>query len=118
LEWGVTYQRGFTVEATVSEERFFKRQWLNGDLGMAAIEARIDVSGVGEEHHSVDAGITISDCNRQITLDFDVYGDTDDVPEKLAKIRRLRLAICQFERELNEAYSEIKPKSKRPSNGR
>lgn len=70
------------------EKGYHKRVWLNESEGMAAIEARVRGNS-----QTIDANICITDCHRQINLDFDGY-DQDGIERAIKKVRRL-LAIVQ-----------------------
>lgn len=72
-----------------------RRVWLNEGHGKAAYHASITGSG------NVDAYVEISDCSRQISLDFCVYGHGDEsVERKLRKLSRLIKELQVFEAEL------------------
>lgn len=71
--------------------QWLKRSFLNEKEGMAAIQATVS----GNEKY-VDAYLTISDCNRQVQLDF----CTDDSDRGLHKIRRFLKILHDMEAEM------------------
>jgi hypothetical protein len=90
-----------------------KRQWLNSDEdgGMAAIltdvnEPHLDTDSNGIPYGHVSAAIKISDCSRQISLDFDVY-NLEGLDNARLKINRLYRAIAKFRTEYLDALSEL-----------
>lgn len=77
-----------------------RRQFLNTETngGNAFVSCYVNAA----DGNNVSAEITLSDCNRQITLDFCVYGNRDGADaEQLANVRqkiaKLRKAIVSFE---------------------
>ena len=70
------------------------RKFLNKKDGLAAIECAIEVS-----NYSVTADVSITDCNRKVSLDFCIY-DAKGYDVKLAK---LELVIS----ELAEMYTTM-----------
>ena len=70
------------------------RKFLNKKEGLAAIECGIDVS-----NYCVNAGVSITDCNRKVSLDFCIY----DAKEYDAKLAKLELVI----NELAELYTTM-----------
>ena len=70
------------------------RKFLNKKEGLAAIECGIDVS-----NYCVNAGVSITDCNRKVSLDFCIY----DAKEYDAKLAKLELVI----NELAEMYTTM-----------
>lgn len=89
-------------------KRYYHRAWLNKKVGTAFVEA----SATPTEHlryPSVDAQLTLSDCVRTITLDFDVYvpenGNVRAVAdEKLDKIDGLIQELLVFRDHLENQY--------------
>lgn len=93
----------------MSGKLLYIRKFLNTEEegGAAYVEATVgelEASSKGDLHMS--AQLSISDCNRVITLDFDVWGK-ERVPELRAKIGRLRQAVVAFEKVLLEQYKNI-----------
>ena len=90
---------------------YYKRQFLNTEEngGMASVEADVGECSTGS-YVTVDASLKISDCNRVVELDCNLY-DLDSVENVLLKIRRLRSTIQQFEKAL-EAEADVFRKRK------
>lgn len=84
------------------------RAFLNPKEGMAAVQCRTVVT---KPYHlcddnwggGADCNLSLSDCGRQITLDFDAYNEVD-VKERFAKIDKIRAALNQIEDALIEHY--------------
>lgn len=55
-------------------KRYYVRKFLNKHQGKAFIE----ILGFRKGDGPPDLAIAISDCSRQVTLEFDVYGDSGD----------------------------------------
>ena len=70
------------------------RKFLNKKDGLAAIECAIEVS-----NYSVTADVSITDCNRKVSLDFCVY----DAKGYDVKLDKLELIIS----ELAEMYTTM-----------
>lgn len=86
------------------------RTFLNPRTGMASVQATVNAPGpyhLSDEGYggSLDASLSLSDCGRQVTLDFDAY-DEKDVKERLAKIDKIRAALKIIEDGLIEYYFE------------
>lgn len=62
--------------------KYHSRKFLNKKEGIAAIESTVASWDLGD---GIDGNITISDCNRNVSLDFSVY-DVDDLPTKYMKL--------------------------------
>jgi hypothetical protein len=85
------------------------RQFLNNKDGMAAIMCR--VTQPPKAYHeqddtwgdSFDANLSLSDCGRMVTLEFDAY-DEKDVKARFDKIDRIRAALKNIEEGLIEYY--------------
>jgi hypothetical protein len=79
--------------------KYHSRKFLNKTTGIAAIETNMEsptwCSG------GVEATVSISDCNRQINLDFSVYSKKD-LDEK---IKKLDLLITELSK-LQELFIE------------
>lgn len=80
------------------------RKFLNKSTGLAAIETNI---GTTPWCGGVDGSVTITDCSRQINIDFSVY-DVKDVDVKIAKLNLLVEEISAFRDVYLEHYDEIK----------
>lgn len=87
---------------------YYKRQFLNTEEngGSAHVEASVYEAESGSSHSNLSASFNISDCNRIIELDFSVY-DADSAENVRVKMRRLRLALGQFEKALEEQIAVI-----------
>lgn len=55
--------------------KYYKRDFLNKGEGMAVFEAYVDWVESPEYNTGIDAGFSITDCNRKISLDFYVHND-------------------------------------------
>lgn len=84
-------------------DRYFKRQFLNPDEGIAAIQAKIG----DPESWGFEAMLTISDCHRTVDLEF--VANHADVVVRRQKAKRLRAAVNDFVAVYLEALSEIEP---------
>ena len=74
-----------------------KRCFLNPKEGIAAINFEVTVTdnlkGGSYPNLDVEATITLSDCSRQITLEFDTWcGENNRATRKVIKDRRAKLA--------------------------
>jgi hypothetical protein len=76
---------------------FESRTFLNGRLDRTAFVAtHVRAAGKG----SVDAGVVIGDCQRTLTLDFDLYSaDRADAEAMLEKLETLQKSIGDFARQ-------------------
>lgn len=74
------------------------RKFLNKKDGLAAIHTHFDSGS-----WSMGGNITISDCNRNINLDFNVY-DAKDLTNKLYKLDLLIEELTEY-RMLMQEYS-------------
>ena len=75
------------------ETTLFKcRDWLNKDEGIALIAAHVRTQTRSKnESLDVDASLTIGDCSRQVTLDFELYMySRDSMATRRKNIRLLR----------------------------
>lgn len=70
---------------------YHRRVFLNEKSGMAAVEATVSHDSGGY----VEANLTLSDCNRQVNLDF--CGGPDSAPRMLRKLRRLLQIVREME---------------------
>lgn len=88
------------------ERAFYRRTFLNPEErgGIALIEAA--VHEVDSSGPSVDADITIGDCNRHISLDFTLY-DKDGCERVRQKAKRLRSTVNGFVTAVLAACDEI-----------
>jgi len=84
------------------------RKFLNNKHGLAAIQTSCDISG-----WAMDASVTISDCNRNITLDFSVYREKDyaEKAKKLALIINELVAVQSFMEANLDTFIEAKKKA-------
>ena len=71
--------------------KHYSRKFLNKADGLAAIECSI---GSLSYSAGIDASINITDCNRQIYLDFSVY-NLKDLTSRLAKLDLLIAEISK-----------------------
>lgn len=86
------------------------REFLNRGNGMAAVEYNVEceeykANGGSKTERSVMADLTLSDCNRQITLDFGVWSDSKTmVKGRREKARILEDAVTAFLYACSDAY--------------
>lgn len=81
-------------------DRFYVRQFLNTEEhgGAAHIVGIVSSNSGHESKRNVDAHFDIADCSRTVSLDFDVYGDSDQAEENVrVKLRRFVKAVKMFE---------------------
>jgi len=93
-----------------------KRFFLNPKEGVAAASFEVtfmkDFEGKWPKL-DVEASITISDCNRQISLEFEVWNPDDKkeakrvIRERRAKLKRLKQILDEFVVATNAAYDEM-----------
>ncbi len=87
---------------------YYKRGFLNKDEGMAAFDCQVSIETFQGERPYINAGFTISDCSRQISLDFDVSDYNGDSYEQAS--HKLTTLICElivFEKKLMQAKIEF-----------
>jgi len=101
-----------------NKQVFYSRKFLNPrpKCGMAAIEADVSIQE-SDDSISVASHLTISDCNRRISLEFDVYDYGLNLRQNLAllkerrhKARLLQKTIQGYFAALEVAYAEIEEK--------
>lgn len=81
--------------ATKAAKEYQSRGFLDSDKGMAAFEAKVEFW-----HGNYAFGcFTVSDCNRQIALDFD-YSNADERAQRLEKINILIQQLQQLKEAL------------------
>lgn len=85
---------------------YHKREFLNKNEGMAAFEATVKFQAEGEFNNSVSGEFVISDCNRQVRLDFDIY-DEADYNNVIHKARKLAAEFVEFAIKLEAAKAEM-----------
>lgn len=89
-----------------------KRTFLNPREGMAAIQASVRISE-GDDYVNVDSGLTVSDCSRQINLDFEVWDSSRDksyLRERRRKIALFREVVNAYLDATEKAYDELESK--------
>lgn len=84
------------------EYKYYKRGFLNKKQGRAIFEAEMEA-----DSYSVCASFSISDCNRQITLDFSFYSDKE-FKNKMEKIQLLQRELYIMEQEMQKGYDHYK----------
>lgn len=92
-------------------KRYLRRGWLNRKAGLAAFEASIEAVD-----HYVSGQFTITDCNRQIALDFSVWFNTEDydaLDDRLAKIDTLTDELFKFRDKLIVAAEWVEEERER-----
>lgn len=80
----------------MKEITYHSRKFLNKKTGMAAIECDVTIN-----EHSIYASSVISDCNRQVSLDFTAY-NIKDFNAKLTKLGLLINELFEMEQFLLE----------------
>lgn len=75
-----------------TDNLLYRRQFLNSEEhgGTAFVEATVYVSTHRATRGEFSASLKVADCSRMVTLDFDVYGDSDadNVRQKLQRFGR------------------------------
>lgn len=89
---------------------FYRRRFLNrrGHHGGAFVLADVHPEryvSQGQAFHDVSAFITIADCSRVVTFDFDVH-TAEDVRNALHKARLLRQVVDEFVCALERAIAD------------
>jgi len=74
--------------------KYYSRKFLNKAVGLAAIETNIE--SCEWSGGSVNATVSITDCSRQISLDFSVYSKKD-LDEKIKKINLLITELTKLQ---------------------
>jgi len=75
----------------MKEVKYNSRNFLNKKQGLAAIECDVDVG-----HYSIYSNVKISDCNRQVNLDFTAH-TAKELGIKLAKLNLLIKELFEME---------------------
>jgi len=86
-------------------KKYNSRKFLNSKHGLAAIEVSCDICD-----WSMDTNVTISDCNRNVTLDFGIWKEKDYVEKakKLSLIISELIALQEFMDANVDAYIEAR----------
>jgi|694.fasta_scaffold49500_6 hypothetical protein len=71
--------------------KHYSRKFLNKAEGLAAIECSV---GDLQFSYGVDASISITDCSRQVNIDFSIY-NLKDLDSRLAKLNLLITEITK-----------------------
>ena len=82
---------------------YTSRKFLNPKQGMAAIESSVSTSTFSS--NNIDATITISDCGRQVQLDFSMY-KKEDAKARIAKLNLLGEELRKFKEQLESAIAK------------
>lgn len=99
-------------EKEMSDVKYhYERNFLNEDEGIALCETRVTMDPM-KSFPSISAHVVLSDCSRNITLEFGSYGD-DDVDKSLYKIDDLLGQLKAFRKALAKASKEFKPIQKK-----
>lgn len=98
---------------------YFDRGFLNNDEGMAAYQLTISrpiFSSDTKEREDFESLLTITDCYRQVALEFDVislydeddnlYYDENEYDERIIKIQLLKKQLEKIESELQQFYCD------------
>lgn len=85
----------------------YRRRFLNrrGHHAGAYVVAEITVDRWGDNDSHVDASLTVADCSRIATLDFDVYSHSD-ATNALHKARLLRDLLIDYTDALERACAD------------
>jgi len=77
----------------MKSKKYNSRKFLNSKHGLAAIEVSCDICD-----WSMDTNVTISDCNRNVTLDFSIYKEKDyaEKSKKLSLIINELMVLKEF----------------------
>lgn len=103
----------------MTTKRFYRRRFLNrrgfhagahviADCQVVQVYRRADRAA----EYSIDAEITVADCSRIATLDFDVE-DEASARNALHKARLLRDVVCEFTLALEEAVDDWRDRQRR-----
>ena len=84
--------------------KHYERGFLNLGEGMAAYSSSVDYEPSDDHRGSVSAFFNISDCSRQICLDFCIY-DKDDLANVQHKLAIIQQKLAEFNVELTKAAS-------------
>ncbi|MFE2099547.1 hypothetical protein [Streptomyces sp. NPDC059468] len=99
--------------------RHYSRRFLNneGHHGLAAVLTEVNDGDTDSAFLDFGASVTISDCNRTVTLDFGVYGGTTsdkdraelraDLKNARAKAALLKAELDAFVGALDEALVDV-----------
>ena len=77
--------------------KYYKRGFLNKSVGLAAFEAHVDTQY--SEDNCFDASFVISDCNRQVSLDFAVYAGVP-LKQQIHKVEALMRELEAFKEQM------------------
>lgn len=83
--------------------KYHSRQFLNENEGLAAIEC--SVARYNEDMPYIDAAVTITDCYKAITLDFDMYGE-EGAANNIQKLEILMEELARFKEALEKEYEK------------
>ena len=85
----------------MKSKKYQSRKFLNSKYGLAAIEVNCNVCD-----WSMDVDVTLSDCNRNISLDFNVYREKDynERIKKLSLIIDELLAVQSFMNDNKDSF--------------
>lgn len=103
----------------MTTKRFYRRRFLNrrGQHAGAYViaDCRIDTFNPkgGPRQYSIEAGVTIADCNRVANLDFHVY-DEAAASNALHKARLLRDILVEFTDALEVAVDDWRDRERSP----
>lgn len=116
-------------------KKTYKRKWLNKRQGRAFIELETGLDSslggykLGKDLYGYDAYLTIGDCSRHITLEFDVWiGQTKtqvlkDLRGRKHKVEAFKKFLAKIEGDLNhleeniDDYLKLTKKEKKKNGG-
>jgi hypothetical protein len=102
-----------------SNASHYSRQFLNneGHHGLAAVLTEVTAGDKSDTYLDFSASVTVSDCNRTVTLDFGVYGGTTSKKDRAglrsemenarAKAALLKAELDAFVGALDEALGDV-----------
>lgn len=85
----------------MNKKKYHSRKFLNKSSGMAAIEVSASYTA-----WNFDCNVTLSDCNRRIDLDFNMW-DSKNVKTKIDKLDLLIKELVSLQEYLNTATQDF-----------
>ena len=85
----------------MNKKKYHSRKFLNKASGMAAIEVSANYT-----QWNFDCNVTLSDCNRRIDLDFNMW-EAKNVKTKMDKLNLLIFELTSLRTYLEEATLEF-----------
>lgn len=87
-----------------TKKLFYSRQFLNKEnhYGIGAIYAEITEKGESERYLYHYIAFEISDCNKQIRLEFDLDGGVENIENSLYKLDVLKKTLLGFDKQFRK----------------